>query len=142
MLRSILTLTRQTTSNRLVLIASILVSAFLMTVSVTAIKREPSSPAPVAKAGRLEVEVVTITPEGFEPQQIVRPPGRFILAVRNQSGIDSLTVQLETEQRGKVREKALPLETPYWREVINVPPGKYIFTEVNHPEWILSLTIQ
>ena len=89
-----------------------------------------------------EVEVVTITPDGFEPQQIVRPPGPFLLAVTNRSGFDSLNLQLETEARGKLREKSLALTTPHWREVINLQPGRYVVTEADHPEWTFSLIIQ
>jgi len=145
-----LVLTQRTILNRLVLVVSIVASLLLISVSARSGAWIPAkqdenvstSSAPVQRGRRLEVEVVTITADGFEPQEIQHPPGPFILAVRNQSGIDSLMVQLESEQRNKVREKSLPLETPFWREVINVPPGKYIITEANHPEWSLSLTIQ
>jgi hypothetical protein len=105
-------------------------------------ENQPSSLAPVQTNQPREVDVVTITPEGFEPQEIVRPAGPFLLSVSNRSGIESLDLHLETEQRGKLREKSLPLETPYWREVINPPPGRYVITEANHPEWTFSLIIQ
>ena len=102
----------------------------------------PTSQAQAKSGQRVESEVVTITPDGFEPQEIVRPAGPFLLFVTNQSGFDSLNLNLETEARGKLREKSLPLETPYWREVINPPPGRYVITEANHPEWTFSLIIQ
>ena len=101
-----------------------------------------TSSAPEKTDRPFEVEVVTITPDGFEPQQIVRPPGPFLLAVTNRSGLDSLDVQLATEERGKLREKSLPLTTPRWREVMNLRPGRYVITEANHPEWTFSLIIQ
>lgn len=94
------------------------------------------------KDQKLEIEVVTITPEGFEPQQLERPAGPFILAVTNQSGFDALNVRIETEQHDRFSEKTLPLETPYWRERINPPSGKYIITEEHHPEWMLTLIIK
>lgn len=101
-----------------------------------------TSSAPEKTDRPFEVEVVTISSDGFEPQQIVRPPGPFLLAVTNRSGIDSLDVHLETEARGKLREKSLPLITPHWREVMNLQPGRYVVTEANHPEWTFSLIIQ
>lgn len=100
------------------------------------------SSAPDKTGQRLEVEEVTITADGFDPQQIVRPAGPFFLSVTNRSGVDSLNIQLETEQHGKLREKSLPLETPYWREKFSPPTGRYVITEVNHPEWTFSLIIQ
>ena len=81
-------------------------------------------------------------PEGFEPQQLERTAGPFILSVTNQSGVDALNVRIETEQHDRFREKTLPLITPYWRERIDPPKGKHIITEENHPEWTLTLTIK
>jgi hypothetical protein len=134
----------------LALIAGVVLSVLLISVSghstVWTSSTEDSKPPAPAQQGkkdqRLEVEVVNITPDGFEPQQIERPAGPFVLAVTNRSGVDSLTVQIETEQHSRFREKSLPLLTPYWREVINPPPGKYVITEPNHPEWTLTLVIQ
>jgi hypothetical protein len=94
------------------------------------------------KDQRLEIEVVTITADGFEPQQLERTAGPFILSVTNQSGADALNVRIETEQHERFREKSLPLLTRYWRERIDPPPGKYIITEENHPEWTLTFIIK
>ena len=101
-----------------------------------------SPPAQGRSDRRLEVEVVEITPDGFEPQQLERTAGPFILSVTNRSGIDSLNIQINNEQQGRFREKSLPLITPYWRERINPPPGKYVITEENHPEWTLTFIIK
>jgi hypothetical protein len=94
------------------------------------------------KDQRLEIEDVTITPEGFEPQELERTAGPFILSVTNQSGVDALNIRIETEQHERFREKTLPLLTPYWRERIDPPRGKYIITEENHPEWTLTVIIK
>ena len=150
MVWSKLTLTQKTILNRLVLVVSIVASLLVISVSVRSgawarpeREENASNSSTQAQRGRrLEVELVTITADGFEPQEIRRTPGPFILAVRNRSGIDSLNIQIDDEQRNKIRDKSLPLETPYWREVITAPPGKYTVTEVNHPDWSLSLTIQ
>lgn len=125
------------------LIAGISGSLLLVSARHGEFPSQPSTPSvPVKTDRRLEVETVTITPDGFEPQEIVRPAGPFLLSVTNRSGVDSLNIQLETETHGRLREKSLPLETPHWREVINPPPGRYVITEPNHPEWTFSLIIQ
>ena len=132
----------------LALIAGVVLSVLLISVSGhstawTSSTDKPPAPAQQGKRDqRLEVEVVNITPDGFEPQLIERPAGPFLLAVTNRSGDDSLNVQIETEQHGHFRQKSLPLLTPYWREVIDPPRGKYVITEPNHPEWTLTLVIQ
>lgn len=126
------------------LIACIVVSVLLLTVSGHSSKKVTGAVlTPQGKKDqKLEIEAVTITPDGFEPQQIERPAGPFILSVTNQSGVDALNVRIETEQHSRFSEKTLPLITPYWRERINPPPGKYFITEENHPEWMLTLIIK
>jgi len=130
----------------LALIAGVVLSVLLISVSghstAWTSSTENSKPQQGKRDQPLEVEVVNIMPDGFEPQQIERPAGPFLLAVTNRSGVDSLNVQIETEQHSRFREKSLPLLTPYWREVIDPPPGKYVITEPNHPEWTLTLVIQ
>ena len=111
----------QTRNKRLVFITSILSLAGLILLisqagSWASNRQEVNLSASQAQAKsgqRAESEVVTITPEGFEPQEIVRPPGPFLLFVTNSSGFDSLNLNLETETHGKLREKSLPLETPF-----------------------------
>jgi|GEM_PF-2033417 len=126
------------------LIAGLVVSVLLITVSGHSSKKVTGSVlTPQGKKDqKLEIEAVTITPEGFEPQQLERTAGPFILSVTNQSGVDALNVRIETEQHDRFREKTLPLITPYWRERIDPPKGKYIITEENHPEWTLTLIIK
>lgn len=141
---------RSQTIRLLVPVTGIIGLALLITVSgrtggSTLSKREENrsaSSAPDNTSQRREVEVVTLTAGGFEPQQIVRSTGPFLLSVTNRSGADSLSLQLETEQHGRLREKSLPLKTPYWREVVNLPRGQYFITEANHPEWTFSLIIK
>jgi hypothetical protein len=126
------------------LIACIAVSVLLLTVKGHSSKKvtSPVLTPQVKKDQKLEIETVTITSEGFEPQQLERPAGPFILSVVNRSGVDALNVRIETEQHGRFREKSLPQLTPYWRERIDPYPGRYIITEENHPEWTLTLIIK
>jgi|SRR5690349_17382276 len=142
------------------LIACIVVAVLLITVSdrsgIWAASKDnarssPSSDRSLSRATltpqgkkdqRLEIETVTITPNGFEPQELERTAGPFILSVTNQSGINALNIRIETEQHERFREKTLPLVTPYWHERIDPPPGKYIITEENHPEWTLTVIIK
>src|SRR6266508_4488481 len=38
--------------------------------------------------GRIESELITITPRGFEPKEITRPTGEFLLVINNRSGLE------------------------------------------------------
>lgn len=98
--------------------------------------------------GRLEAEVITIHPSGFEPAEIRRPAGPLILAVHNRSGLERLALRLDliTGTRplpvmNRVRDMEMRLERADWDGVVDLPPGNYTVTEANHPEWILRLTL-
>ena len=85
--------------------------------------------------------LLTIRPTGFDPREINRAPGAFLLAVDNRSGNDAVTLHLSRE--GGVRLRDVPLTRGHlkWREKINLPPGEYSLTEENHPDWSCRITI-
>jgi hypothetical protein len=85
------------------------------------------------RSERLEVEVITLRPTGFEPTEIKRPPGRFILVVNNQSGISEVEVRLDAET-GALAEGHLPKGKKRWRTVIAPRPGRYVLTALGPPE--------
>jgi hypothetical protein len=91
---------------------------------------------------RVEAELVTLTPTGFEPREIARPPGPFLLSVDNYSGQDSVTLHLTVESRGRLREVAVPGRQRDWSEVLTLPPGRYTLAEANHPGWVCHITIR
>lgn len=90
---------------------------------------------------RIEAELVTIRPTGFDPVEIRRPRGRFILAVNNRSGIHELDLRLDREMGARQHEVRLPRGRPGWKKIVDLPPGRYILTEANHPNWICRITI-
>jgi len=99
-----------------------------------------SSNAPAASAAplqvqssvaRLEMERVTITPTGFEPNQITRGPGRFLLAVDNRSGLDDLALRLDG-QIARLLTQRVSRRKASWREVLDLVPGDYALSEANH----------
>lgn len=91
---------------------------------------------------RVEAELVTLNPTGFEPREIVRPPGPFLLSVDNYSGQGSVTLQLTAESRGRLREVAVPRRQRDWSEVLTLPPGRYTLAEANHPGWVCHITVR
>jgi hypothetical protein len=91
---------------------------------------------------RLEAEVIIITPTGFEPTEITRPTGRFLLAIQDRSGFAEITLRVSRESDGA--QFLVPTRKKHraWRDVINPPSGRYLLTEANHPEWRCLITIQ
>lgn len=107
--------------------------------------RQPDA-APIARpeTGRdagIEVEVITATPRGFEPAEITRPRGAFILAVHNRSGHPALELKLDRVQGGREREVHLRRGRRRAHERLDLPPGEYILTDINQPVRTCRITL-
>lgn len=90
----------------------------------------------------LETELITINPTGFEPKEITRPKGEFILAVDNRSGLGEVFLQLERALPGDhLKDVRVSRKQLDWRERVDLDPGRYLLTEANHPGWACSITI-
>jgi len=90
---------------------------------------------------RIEVERITIRPRGFEPTEITRPAGHFILAVNNRSGLEEVALRLDRVAGSRLREVRVPRTKLDWRSLVDLTPGRYVLTEANHPDWICHITI-
>lgn len=107
----------------------------------------PPTTAPVRpqqgtrQGSQMEAEIITITPRGFEPTEITRPKGPFILVVDDRSELDGVTFRLDREAGDRVREVRSVRERPDWDEVIDLTPGSYVLTEADHPDWLCRITI-
>ena len=92
-------------------------------------------------ADQLEAEVITITPTGFEPGEITRPQGRFILAVDNRSGLNEVQLYFEGETGARLSSTPTRQRKLAWRDVIDLPSGVYILRAVNDERWRCRITL-
>jgi len=123
---------------------SIFSSTVVASASVSAVKSGAVTPVTAQRPraiANIEAELVTVTPHGFEPQQLTRPPGPFLLMLDNRSGLGQVNLHLSREAGAQLREVPVPREQPDWSEVIALPPGRYVLTEADHPRWLCRLTI-
>jgi hypothetical protein len=90
---------------------------------------------------RIETELIKIGPNGFEPAEITRPEGRFLLAIQNRSGLAEIALQVSREDSHARFLIPTRKKRQDWRDVIAPPPGRYVLTEANHPEWHCLITI-
>jgi hypothetical protein len=88
----------------------------------------------------IESELIAITPRGFEPAEITRAEGQFILMVDNRSGTE-LNFRLLRDNGQPLHAVRSTREEPDWNEVLDLRPGRYVLTELNHPEWTCSIRI-
>lgn len=88
-----------------------------------------------------ESELITITPHGFEPQEITRPQGRVLLMVDNQSNLDLMSLELTREAGPRLNEMQVSREQPNWSEAVDLHPGRYVLTDSEHADWQCLITI-
>jgi hypothetical protein len=89
----------------------------------------------------LEAEYITITSRGFEPSEITRSGGHFLLAVDNRSGLDDVALTLDRLAGDRVQQQRVSRSRSAWRVVVDLPPGRYVLGEANHSSWRCQLTI-
>jgi hypothetical protein len=90
---------------------------------------------------RVEAEVITLRPGGFEPAEITRPRGSFILAVNNRSGSSEVALQLVREAGDSHAQAGLRRGMMRWTKELHLAPGTYVLTDINHPEKSCRITI-
>lgn len=90
---------------------------------------------------RIEAETITLSPTGFEPAEIRRPAGRFLLAVNDLSGLDETAIRLESEGGQVLHEAMLGRRQQKWRKVVDLTAGAYVLTVAGSPEWRCQIFI-
>ena len=104
-------------------------------------ERAVQSPPATAKQ-RIEGEIVRITPHGFEPRQITRGAGPFLLVVENSSGLSAVSLLLNIGVGSPLRNALVRREQRTWSDIVDLPPGTYTLREVTHPGWVCNITIR
>jgi hypothetical protein len=103
------------------------------------------NPAPATSqhtgGGGIDGEVITLRPFGFDPSEIARTNGRFTLLVDNRTGLDEVHLRLDREAGGRVHEVRVPRRKLDWVQGVDLPPGRYLLTDANHPDWVCRITI-
>ena len=84
---------------------------------------------------------VTLRRTGFEPEEITRPQGKFLLLVDNVTGLGEMTFRL-LRQNGSTERDLTPRRDRFrLRQVVDLPLGQYTLVEADHPDWICHITI-
>jgi len=90
---------------------------------------------------RLTSHLLTLRPSGFEPAEVVWPRGQFFLSIDNRSNVNDITLRLDRKAGARLKEVDLKMRKQRSAGVFDPPPGEYLLTEANHPEWVCRITI-
>ena len=115
--------------------------------SVTALAK-PSSirPAPeldksISQGKLTESVLLTVTPRGFDLQEITVPAAPFFLLVENRSGLSEMSLSLQSDAGSLIKAARVQREELDWAELLDLSPGKYVLVEASHPEQVCRLTV-
>ena len=114
--------------------ASLLLAVDAWSAHTSAVENQSSS-------DRVEAELLVLRSDGFYPKEITRPPGRFLLAVQNHSSEEEISLALKPQTGPSMREIRMAKRQSKLKEFLHLPPGRYSLIDVNHPEWICTITI-
>lgn len=102
----------------------------------------PASTAPsMPSATRITSHILTLGPRGFDPPEVSWPKGKFLLIIDNRSNVSDLTMRLDREAGGRVKEIKFKMRKERSAGVVDLIPGNYLLTEANHPGWICRMSI-
>ncbi len=93
------------------------------------------------RADTPETELITITPNGFDPAEITRPQGRVVVEVDNRSGLEEVELRLDRSNGGREKEARVRRTTLDWSGEVDLRPGAYVLSEANHPDWACRITV-
>ena len=88
-----------------------------------------------------EVELITLRPAGFEPGEITRPKGAFVLFVDDRSGRENSSLVLQRVNGERVRAVSLQRKKSDWNDVVDLTPGTYVLQDANNSELRCQITI-
>ena len=88
-----------------------------------------------------EIELITVQPAGFEPSEITRPKGAFVLFLDDRSGKENSSLLLQRLNGERLRAINLERKKSNWNEVVNLSPGTYILQDGSNAERRCQITI-
>ena len=89
----------------------------------------------------VEVEVLRLDRRGFEPAEIRRPMGRFMLAITNRSEEQQLSLEINRVAGQRIRAVDMTRGQARSLENLDLPSGEYLLSETNHPRWKCRIVI-
>lgn len=95
----------------------------------------------VAQGEVLQVKLVTLTPRGFDPPELISSKSKFVLDVENITGLSEISLIFEKASQEPVQTKQLSRGKVGWARAYDLEPGIYVLKEANHPDWRCTITV-
>ena len=130
----------------LVCLAALGAAAFMRAINASIIQPNESASSAVdaqlvARTNAIDAEHVTLRATGFEPAEFTRPPGKFLLAIDNQTQMNEVGFRLIAENGSTVHDLPPKRDRYRLRQIVDLAPGRYALRVIDHPEWVCRITI-
>lgn len=89
----------------------------------------------------IQVVLLALQAEGFEPAEIRLSPGEYLFVVRNRSGQDETDVRLARENGEPLGHAKVRARRSDWKQRLKLTPGVYLLRETSHPEWTCRIVV-
>lgn len=89
----------------------------------------------------MEVETVSVTPNGFEPSEIHRPATPFLLAINNHGRPAEFSFEIYRVNGQKLHDMQGKKGQQHQRKILDLPPGQYVLKETSHPDWSCRIVL-
>ena len=123
-------------ARRIPLMIMIIVAILVPIVAYATLQRVSSNDAPPS-----EIELITLRPSGFEPAEVTRPKGAFVLFIDDRSGREESSLVLQRVNGGQLRAIGLQRKKSEWNDVVDLTPGTYVLQDANNSELRCQITI-
>lgn len=123
-------------------VAVALVISYARPMSTSQFSENVTEPVETGSEGRVEAELLVLRSAGFQPREIKRRPGPFVLAVQNHSSQQEISLTLKQEAGPSIRQIRFAQRQSKFRDFIELPPGRYVLVETNNPDWNCRITIE
>ena len=89
-----------------------------------------------------EVELVTLRPSQFEPAEITKAKGAFVLFIDDRSGRENSSLVLQRVNGERLRTVSVERRKSQWNGVVDLTPGTYVLQDANNSELRCQITIR
>ena len=98
-----------------------------------------NSHARVQQGGRDELRI-ELTSSGFTPSEVQHAPGRFAIAVDNNTLAGEYTLRWKASDGTVLNEVQVQKGSSAW--TVNLQTGTYTLTEASHADWTCRIVVQ
>jgi hypothetical protein len=112
------------------------------TTHVSAIDSQESDRAGDEAPSRIQVVLVALRPEGFEPAEMRLSSGEYLFVVRNRTGLDEVNVHLTSQSSQQLLTARVGASRQALKRRLQLTSGTYHLTEADHPEWTCTIVVR